>query len=51
MRNLSDLYSSPNMIRVTKSRRIGDAEQVARMEEKRGVYRDLVEELKGKKIL
>jgi len=35
---LNDLYSSPNIVRVMKSR-IGWAGHVARMREKRGVYR------------
>ena len=33
---LSDLYSSPNIVRVTKSRRMRWAEHVARMGEERG---------------
>jgi hypothetical protein len=36
------LYSSPNIIRVTKSRRLRWAGHVARMGERRSVYRDLV---------
>jgi len=39
---LNDLYSSPNIFRVMKSRRIRWAGQVARMGERRGVYRILV---------
>ena len=39
---LSDLYSSPNIVRVIKSRRMRWAEHVARMGEERGVYRFLV---------
>jgi len=39
---LNDLYSSPNIIRVIKSRRMGWAEHVACMEERRGVYRVLL---------
>jgi hypothetical protein len=35
---LNDLYSSPNIIRVTKSRRIRWTGQLARMGERRGVY-------------
>jgi hypothetical protein len=38
----NDLYSSPNTIRVIKSRRMRWAGRVARMGEKRGVYRILV---------
>jgi len=34
----NDLYSSPNIVRVIKSRRIRWAEHVARMVEGRGVY-------------
>ena len=34
-----NLYSSPNIVRVIKSRRMGWAEHVARMGEMRGVYR------------
>jgi len=33
---LNDLYSSPNIVRVIKSRRMGWARHVARMGEKRG---------------
>jgi hypothetical protein len=36
---LNDLQSSPNIIRVTKSRRMRRAGHVARMGEKRGAYR------------
>jgi len=39
---LNDLYSSPNTVRVIKSRRMRWAGQVARMGEDRGVYRILV---------
>jgi len=39
---LHDLYSSPNIVRVIKSRRIGWTERVARMGERREVYRVLV---------
>jgi hypothetical protein len=39
---LNDLYSSPNIIRVFKSRRMRWAEHVARMGEGRGAYRILV---------
>jgi len=47
---LNDLYSSPNIVRVTKSRR-GWAGHVARMGERRGVYRDLVGKPEGKRPL
>jgi hypothetical protein len=40
----NDLYSSPNIVRVIKSRRMRWARHVARMGEKRGVYRVLVGE-------
>jgi len=39
---LHDLYSSSNMVRVIKSRRMRWAGCVARMGERRGVYRILV---------
>ena len=39
---LNDLYSSPNIVRVIKSRRMRWAGHVAHMSEERGVYRVLV---------
>jgi hypothetical protein len=39
---LHDLYSSPNVVRVIKSRKMRQADHVARMGEWRGVYRVLV---------
>jgi hypothetical protein len=39
---LNDLYSSPNIVRVIKSRRMGRAGHVARMGESRSVYKVLV---------
>jgi len=39
---LSDLYSSPNIVRMIKSRRMGWTRHVARMREKRDVYKVLV---------
>ena len=39
---LNDLYSSPNIVRVIKSRRMRWAGHVARMGEERVVYRVLV---------
>jgi hypothetical protein len=39
---LNDLYSSPNIVRVTKLRSMRWAGQVAHMGERRGVYRVLV---------
>jgi len=43
---LNDLYSSPNIVQVIKSRRMRLAGHVARMGERRGVYRVLVRKLK-----
>ena len=40
---LNDLYCSPNIFRLMKSRRMRWAGHVARMGERRGVYRVLVE--------
>jgi len=48
---LNDLYSSRNIVRVTKSRRMGLAGHVARMGERRGVYSVLVGKLEGKRPL
>jgi hypothetical protein len=48
---LNDLYCSPNIVRVIKSRRIRWAGHVARKEEKRGVYRLLVGKPEGKRPL
>jgi len=45
---LNDLYSSPNSIRVIKSRRMSWAGHVARVMERRGVYRVLVGTPEGK---
>jgi len=45
---LNDLYFSPNVIRVIRSRRMRRAGHVARMGKKRGVYRVLVEKPEGK---
>ena len=39
---LNDLYCSPHILRVIKSRRMRWAGHVARMGEERGVYRVLV---------
>ena len=39
---LNDLYSSPNIVRVIKSRRMRWAGHVARMDEERGVHKVLV---------
>ena len=46
---LNDLYSSPNIVRVIKSRRMRWAGHVARMEEGRVVYRVLVGKCDGKR--
>ena len=48
---LSDLYSSPNIVRVIKSRRMRWAGHVARMGEEKGVYRVLVGKPEGKRPL
>jgi hypothetical protein len=45
---LHALYSSPNIIRVIKSRRLRWAGHVARMGERRGVYRVLVGKPEGR---
>jgi hypothetical protein len=48
---LNDLYSSPNIIRVIKSRRMRLAGHVTRMGEGRGAYRILVERPEGRRPL
>ena len=48
---LNDLYSSPNIVRVIKSRRMRWDGHVARMSEERGVYRVLVGKKEGKRPL
>jgi len=48
---LNDLYSSPNIVRVIKSRRMRWAGHVACMGEGRGVYRVLVGKPEGKRPL
>ena len=45
------LYSSPNIVRVIKWRRMRWAGHVARMGKERGVYRVLVGKLEGKRPL
>jgi len=45
---LNDLYSSPNILRVIKSRRMRWARHVARMCEERGVYRVFVGKPEGR---
>jgi len=48
---LNDLYSSPNIVWVIKSRRMRWAGHVARMGEERVVYRVLVGKTEGKRPL
>ena len=48
---LNDLYSSPNIVRLIKSRRMRWAGHVARMEEGRGVFKVLVRKPEGKRPL
>jgi hypothetical protein len=50
-RRFNDLYSSLNIVRVIKSRRMRWVGHVARMGERRGVYRVLVGKPKGKRPL
>jgi hypothetical protein len=48
---LIDLYSSPDIVRVIKSRRMRWAGHVARMGERRGAYRVLVGKPEGRRPL
>jgi ribosome-interacting GTPase 1 len=48
---LNDLYSSPNIFRVIKSKRMRLAGHVARMWERRGVYRVYVGKREGRRPL
>jgi len=48
---LNDLYSSPNIVRVIKSRIMRWAGHVAHMDEEREVYRVLLEKPEGKRRL
>jgi hypothetical protein len=48
---LRDLYSSPSVIRIIKSRRMRWSGHVARMEEKRNMYRLLMGKPEGKRPL
>ena len=48
---LNSLYSSPNIVRVIKSRRMRWAGYVARMEEGRGVHKVLAGKTEGKRPL
>jgi hypothetical protein len=50
-KELHDLYSSPSIIRIIKSRRMRWAGHVARMGEKRNAYRLLVGKPEGKRPL
>ena len=50
-KELKDLYCSPNIFRVIKPRRMRWAGHVARMGERRGVYRVLVGKPEGKSPL
>jgi hypothetical protein len=50
-KELYALYSSPNIIRVIKSRRLRWAGHVARMGERRGAYRALVGKPEGRRPL
>jgi len=49
--DLNNLYSSPNIVRVIKSRRMRWTGHVARMGEGRGVYRVLVRKPEGRRPL
>ena len=51
MYELNDLYSSPNIVRLIKSRRMEWAGHVAHMGEERGVYRVLVGTPEGRRPL
>ena len=48
---LNDLYCSPNVLRVIKSRRMRWVGHVARLGERRGVYRVTVGKYEGKRPL
>ena len=48
---LNDLYPSPYIVRVIKSRRVCWTGYVARMEKRRGINRVLVGKLEGKRPL
>ena len=50
-KELNDLYSSPNIMRVIKSRRMRWTGHVARMGEEMGAYRVLVGKPEGKRPL
>jgi len=50
-KELNDLYSSPNIVWVIKSRRMRSAGHVARMGEERAVYRVLLRKPEGRRPL
>ena len=50
-RHVGILYSTPSSVRVIKSRRMRWAGHVARMGERRGVYRVLVGKPEGRSLL
>ena len=50
-KELNDLYSSRNIVRVITKKRVRWAGHVARMGERRGVYRVLVGKPEGKRLL
>jgi hypothetical protein len=50
-KELRDLYSSPSIIRIIKSRRIRWAGRVSRMREKRNAYRLVLGKPEGKMLL
>ena len=51
MEELNDVYCSPNIVRLIKSRRMRRAGNVARMRERRGAYRVLVGKPEGRSLL
>jgi hypothetical protein len=50
-RELYDLYFSPNIVRVTKSRRVSWAEHASRMGDRRGAYRVSARRPEGRRPL
>ena len=50
-KELNDLYSSTNIVRVIKTRRMRWTEHVAHMGERRSIYRVLVRKPEGKRPL
>jgi hypothetical protein len=50
-KELNDLYSSTNLVRVIKSKRMRRAGHIAHMGERRGIYRVFIEEPEGKRPL